>query len=118
MTDLRTDAKTCGRCAMACPMNLPVCVGGMCVAAAKALQGSFIVGDGPAVGTNPQVISCVERCAVKFGGLAADYWCSTKMSPIDRKAFVDGFGDFAHCASTPVADTYKKGTNYSFGTPP
>jgi hypothetical protein len=70
--------------------------------------GSFYVSDGPAWGGNPPVYSCVEACALLFGGVAGDYHCSTSQAVEDFKAYVSGYADATYC-TTPVAETFSKG---------
>jgi hypothetical protein len=72
------------------------------------LAGSFVVMDGADWTTNPLVVNCVEQCAILFGGSFADYQCSTTLASINRRAFVDGWGDSQYCTN-PATDTFKLG---------
>jgi hypothetical protein len=70
--------------------------------------GSYFVSDGPGWATNPPVYSCLEACALVFGGVAADYHCSTSAVVEDFQAYESGWGDGLHCA-VPVPEDYSKG---------
>jgi len=83
-------------------------------AAGQSLVGSFSVSDGPIWTANPPTYSCLEVCALLFGGAAADYHCSTSGEAIDRQAFVDGWDDELSC-ETPVAEDFKLGASYDCG---
>jgi hypothetical protein len=76
--------------------------------------GKFLIGDGPAWATNPPTYSCIEACALLFGGVSTDYHCSTKPMVEDFQAFVSGWGDSTYC-TTPVAEDFKKSANYDCG---
>jgi hypothetical protein len=68
--------------------------------------GSYLVNDGPGFLNNPPVYSCLEACALIFGGVAGDYECSTSGAFVDNQAFVSGWGDATYCVN-PVAETYQ-----------
>lgn len=51
--------------------------------------GSFIVAHGPAASSGPRAFSCVEACAVLFGGAAAQYRGSTEAPEITGSCFYD-----------------------------
>ncbi len=78
---------------------------------------SYTVGSGPTWTSSPPSYTCLEACALKFGGAAADYSCSTVSTSINNKAWADGWGDTTHCpGGTPVDEDYKKqGANYNCG---
>jgi hypothetical protein len=59
--------------------------------------------------------SCVEACAIVFGGNATDYMCSTTANAPNNKAFVDCWGVTTNCTGTGVAEDFKKGTTYNCG---
>ena len=61
--------------------------------------GSFNVNDGAAWGGNPPVYSCLEACALLFGGLAGDYQCSTSDVIITNTAYVSGYADAQYCTN-------------------
>jgi hypothetical protein len=85
---------------------------------AKKLVGQYNVSDGPAWGGGPPAYTCLQACALVFGGNAADYACSTQAGVIDHKAWEDGWGDSSHCAgqNNPVAENYSLGgNNYNCG---
>ncbi len=69
--------------------------------------GSFKVFDGARWDTDPPVYSCVDACALLFGGVKSDYDCSTSGVVVDNLAFVSGWGDPSTCTA-PVAETYSK----------
>ncbi len=83
--------------------------------------GSFMVEDGPQWGTDPPVYSCIEVCALLFGGVDTDYHCSTDKVNLDYMAFVSGWGDGQYCTPPGVAEDYSKeqagnpGYNCGFG---
>jgi hypothetical protein len=68
--------------------------------------GAFWVDDGANWSTNPPVYSCLDACAVIFGGVSTDYQCSTSGAFINNQAFVSGFADSTYC-TTPVAEDFK-----------
>ena len=73
--------------------------------------GSFAVSDGPAVGPNVTVHSCVEACALLFSAAPADaaYACSTDNTTVNDLAWGSGFGPGGNAScvgGTAVADTY------------
>jgi hypothetical protein len=105
------DPANCGACGNVCPKNSPFCVGGTCTYVLKASVGGFAVGEGPDAASHPAALSYVETCAMRFGSTPDDYVCSTLLSGIDRRAFVDGVDDPTHCTQ-PVADDYKLGDTY------
>jgi len=79
-----------------------------------AVAGSYTLGEGPAAGTRPVPQSCVETCAARFGGNAADYQCSRSGVAIDRRAYVDGVRSVQFCADqgSGAADTFERGAVY------
>jgi cysteine-rich repeat protein len=79
--------------------------------------GSFMVADGPSFEVNPPVYSCLETCALLFGGAADDYSCSTSDTMIDHQAWLDGWGDgFSYCSDTPGPEDFVQGTTYDCGS--
>jgi hypothetical protein len=70
--------------------------------------GSYFVSDGPIWGTNPPVYSCLEACALVFGGASTDYHCSTSALVEDFQAYESGYADAAFC-TTPVPEDFSKG---------
>lgn len=79
-------------------------------AAGQALLGSFDVNEGPAWDSmpSPPAYSCLEACALLFGGEATGYACSTSSSSIDNQAFVSGWGTDQYCID-PVAEDFEVG---------
>jgi hypothetical protein len=69
--------------------------------------GDFMISDGPPWIDDPPVYSCIETCALLFGGVATDYHCSTDPVVLDYQAYVDGWADATYC-STPVAEDFEK----------
>ncbi len=71
--------------------------------------GSFRVNQGPSWGTaGLQVASCVDTCLALNPNQPGTYACSTTQDSVNRRAFVDGWGDSSFCAGNGVADTYRK----------
>jgi hypothetical protein len=68
--------------------------------------GSFFIADGPPWMNNPPVFSCLDACAFFFGGVAADYQCSSSGMVIDNMAFVDGWGDGTGCTVPNRAEDF------------
>ena len=101
-------------------------------------MGSYQVNQGPLLSSNPPTYSCVEACALLFGGSAANYNCSTNNAAVDHQAWLSVNGDgcvmdsekfkkntFYGChgvgcaESAYVADNCVGGqTNYCFWKPP
>lgn len=79
------------------------------------LQGSYALSDGPYYKTNPPTYTCLEACALRFGGAATDYQCSISSSAITRTAYLSGWGDRSSC-TTPRAETYKLNSFYDCGS--
>jgi len=77
--------------------------------------GQYGLGSGPNWSTNPTPVSCVETCAIVFGGAASEYACATTNSVLDHKAYLDGWNDTQFCI-TPTDDDFKKGTSYDCGS--
>lgn len=77
--------------------------------------GSFKIEDGPNWTTNPPVYSCIEACALLFGGDASEYHCSTNQNNLNFQSYVSGWGDATFCNS-PKDEDYSKGTNYNCGS--
>ncbi len=78
-------------------------------------SGQFAVNEGPVWYNNPPSYSCLDACALKFGGAAADYACSTSATSIDHQAWLDGWGTMQYCGNTPAAEDFKKSVNYDCG---
>jgi hypothetical protein len=80
------------------------------------LVGAYNIGMGPSWPTNPPTKTCQEACAIVFGGVPAQYGCSTVSSSVTHTAWEDGYANTAHCpGGTPVAENFKLGTNYDCG---
>jgi hypothetical protein len=79
-----------------------------------ALQniGSYTVHDGPAWGTNPQTYTCLEACALVFGGDKSEYECSTNSNSIDNLGWTSTWG--GPCAQN--AEDHKVNTFYNCGS--
>ncbi len=80
--------------------------------ASPELVGSFKVSDGPPWGENPPTYTCLEACALIFGGSASSYQCSTAVGNINNQAWLDGWGMACHVA----AEDYKKNNPYDCGS--
>jgi hypothetical protein len=83
---------------------------GVISASAQSLVGSYQVGNGPDWHTSPPTYSCVEACALLFGGSPGSYACSTVSTSINHMAFESVL---SRGACSTFADTYKLGTTYS-----
>jgi hypothetical protein len=113
--DFQHDPNNCGVCGMVCPNNLPHCNMAVC-SVAPVLIGQFAVGDGPQWGGNPPTYTCLEACALLFGGDPLSYSCSTDPNNIDKLAFEDGYADDQHCQpGNAVAQDYKLSDTYNCG---
>ncbi len=66
------------------------------------VQGVFEYGvaEGPFWPTNPDVYSCLETCAMLFGGAEADWECSTSLNSVDNMARAAEFAGIG-CAIVP-----------------
>ena len=69
------------------------------------LVGSYAVNSGPAFAVATSY-SCVQACALVFGGFAATYSCSTLPTSVNNVAYVDGYSDTSHCGQNPVSETF------------
>jgi hypothetical protein len=69
--------------------------------------GSFLVEDGEPWMDDPPVYTCIEACALLFGGVDTDYHCSVDPVVLDYTAYVDGYADMAFCF-VPVAEDVSK----------
>ena len=77
-------------------------------ASARGQVGSFIVSQGPEYAVAGQVsYSCVEACAMIFGGSAAEYGCSTVDGELNHRAHADGWDDQQFCLDGDIADDFK-----------
>ena len=74
--------------------------------------GEYMVDDGDTWGNNPPVYSCVEACALLFGGVGADYACSTQYAVIDNQANTSTWG-VPGCGI--VAEDMSVGVTYDCG---
>ncbi|MCA9545051.1 MAG: hypothetical protein KC613_11695, partial [Myxococcales bacterium] len=75
----------------------------VCAPAMNGQVGQFNVGDGPPW-TEATSTSCVAQCARLFGGVAANYGCSTVDGAYNARAHLDGWGDSRYCAGDAAAD--------------
>lgn len=66
---------------------------------------SFRVSDGPYWLLDPQVLSCVDTCATLFGGVQADWECSTSETVVDNMAKV---GEWGVAGCPIVAEDFKQ----------
>ena len=93
------------------PSNPEVCGDGVdqdCSGADQdCIAGSFNVHDGDQWGNNPPVYTCLETCALLFGGGPTDYECSTSNVMIDNLAYLSGWGDATYC-STGAAEDFSR----------
>lgn len=88
------------------------------------LVGGYRVSDGPYWGNDIQTYTCLETCALVFGGVATDYNCSTTSVNINNQAWASSWGSPLHCATggpyggngVPVAEDFKQGTHTNCGS--
>jgi hypothetical protein len=81
----------------------------------SALVGSFGVGEGPVWTSNPPTYTCLEACALRYGGTPANYQCSVSGTTVTRTAYLSGYADGAYC-TTPRPENFKVNTNYNCGS--
>ena len=67
--------------------------------------GFYNVHTGPFWQNDPPVFSCLEACALVFGGVDTDYYCSTSGVVVDHLAFASGWGDASTCIN-PVGEGF------------
>jgi hypothetical protein len=70
---------------------------------------NYRVQDGPPHGTQPPTYSCVETCALLFGGTSTNWACSTDAVVVNNQAFTSRWG--GPCAIQ--SESYKVGTIYN-----
>ncbi len=82
------------------------------VAALPAPQ-SYDVGAGPAW-SGAIAYSCLQACALLFGGTAADWACSTSATEVNRFAWYSKAGTSESCGptGTPLPEDYNPGGSY------
>ena len=73
--------------------------------------GSYALGDGPSWNEDPPTMSCVEVCAMVYGGDPDDYGCGIDSEEMTRTAFADSYASDAGCEE-PSPDTTKTPGNY------
>lgn len=71
--------------------------------------GPYRLGQGPEW-FGPGVVSytCLEACALVFGGDQSDYACSSNERELDHRAHVDGWGDDRFCHFETVDEDFKE----------
>ncbi|MCZ6773056.1 MAG: hypothetical protein O7G83_13915 [Proteobacteria bacterium] len=79
------------------------------------LVGTYAVGDGPFWGDNPPTFTCLEACALVFGGAPDDYNCSTVGGEVNNRAFASTWGSAATCFEPGVAEDFKVNDFYDCG---
>ena len=77
------------------------------------LVGAFLVNDGPPYETNPPVYSCLDACALLFGGVPGNYQCSTSDVVIDNMANASTWG--APCGIVAEDYSLDQGSGYDCG---
>ena len=93
--------------------TLFICALFMFASAAKAqLVGSYAVSSGPSWTDDGPVYTCLEACAIVFGGVASDYKCSTDGVLVNNQAWSSSWGSGCNV----VAEDYKFGTNTACGS--
>ena len=78
--------------------------------------GQYLVDDGDAWGNNPPVYTCMEACAIVFGGVAQDYACSTDQVVIDNQANSSTWG-VGGCGVVAEDYSLDGGGGYNCGAP-
>jgi hypothetical protein len=66
--------------------------------------GSYDVNTGDRWTNDPPVYSCLDACALLFGGVATDYHCSTDPTNMNQQAFLSGWGDATYCTQGRAED--------------
>jgi len=90
-------------------------------AAAGPLIGSYQVHSGPEWATDPPTYTCLEACAMVFGGAPDDYACSTNGVTVNNLAWASTWGTPQHCdapagpGDDPVAEDFKLSDTYDCG---
>jgi hypothetical protein len=92
------------------------------VQAVAAPVGSFMVSDGPWWNDDLPTYTCLETCAMLFGGTTVDYHCSTRSDSINNLAWASSWGSNIHCnvggpyggGGVPVAEDYKQNVLYRY----
>ncbi|MCK5378303.1 MAG: hypothetical protein KAJ78_02820, partial [Acidobacteria bacterium] len=79
------------------------------------LPPNYDVDDGPNWGDNPPVYSCLEACALLFGGIPGDYQCSTSSVVIDNLANASTWG-IAGCQIVAEDYSLDQGGGYNCGS--
>ncbi len=74
---------------------------------------SFDVGAGPEWST-ATAYSCLQACALLFGGASADWACSTSATEVDHLGWYSRFGSSENCGptGTPLAEDFNPGGSY------
>jgi len=85
--------------------------------ALEAPIGSYALDDAPFWTTDPPTYTCLEACALVFGGVDTDYRCSISSSTITDTAWYSGYADSQYCepGGNPRPADWKVGTNYDCG---
>lgn len=79
--------------------------------------GSYAVNEGPVWTTNPPTYTCLEACAMNFGGSSTDYACSTESDGINNLAWASTWGTPQYCVGgIPVAGDFKLNDFYDCGS--
>jgi hypothetical protein len=110
-TDVTT-SDDCGGCGIACASD-QVCLVGSCGPAVL----SFQVDGGQFVEDPPPAYSCLEACALLFGGTEANWSCSTDRDTVNNLGWYTGWGDGTHCGpdGVPLAEDTKPADHYVYG---
>jgi hypothetical protein len=87
-------------------------VAAVAIAAIPAPQ-SFDVGAGPEWST-ATAYSCLQACALLFGGASADWACSTSATQVNHFGWYSSFGSSENCGptGTPLAEDFNPGGSY------
>jgi hypothetical protein len=74
---------------------------------------SFDVGAGPEWSTAP-AYSCLQACALLFGGASADWACSTSATQVNHFGWYSRFGTSENCGptGTPLPEDFNPGGSY------
>jgi hypothetical protein len=86
--------------------------------------GSFLVSDGPSWTEDIPTYSCLETCAMLFGGETEDYECSTDADFVDNMAWASSWGSGLHCKTSQfggpdgvaIGEDFKVGTSTDCGS--
>lgn len=115
-TSTQTDPMNCGACGTVCPASMSACVSGSCACPitgvdglCHTLAGSYLVQSGPLWNSGAPTYSCVQACALLFGGAASQYSCSTQSTTVNQRANESCWGE----GCSTQSESYSLNTVYT-----